>query len=87
MRAMTEKPLFTARYRVHWSETDAAGRMHFSNFFRVLERCEEDLLASLGLIDRVIGHGIPPIAFPPGSMPSAAVLLLHYGSQTPSASR
>ncbi|HID41787.1 MAG TPA: acyl-CoA thioesterase [Pyrodictium sp.] len=61
---MTGRPLFTARYRAYWSETDAAGIMHFSNFFRVLERCEEDLLASLGLVDRVIGNSIPPIAFP-----------------------
>lgn len=61
---MGDKSLFAARYRVHWSETDAAGIMHFSNFFRVIERCEEDLLASLGLMDRIVGHGIPPIAFP-----------------------
>ena len=59
-----DKPLLSARYRVHWSETDAAGIMHFSNFFRVIERCEEDLLASLGLMDRIVGHGIPPIVLP-----------------------
>ncbi len=46
---MADRPLFTARYRVYWSETDAALMMHFSNFFRVCERTEEEFLASLGL--------------------------------------
>ncbi len=42
-------PLFSIRYRVWWSETDAALMMHFSNFFRVCERTEEEFLASLGV--------------------------------------
>ncbi len=43
-------PLFSMRYRVWWSETDAALMMHFSNFFRVCERAEEEFLASLGVV-------------------------------------
>ncbi|KSW12570.1 hypothetical protein CF15_07600 [Pyrodictium occultum] len=61
---MAGEPLFAARYRVHWSETDAAGIMHFSNFFRALERCEEDMLASLGLMDSIVGQMPPRIVFP-----------------------
>ncbi len=40
--------LYKAKYRVYWSETDAAGIMHFSNHFRVCERVEESFLRSLG---------------------------------------
>ncbi|MEB2793468.1 MAG: acyl-CoA thioesterase [Caldisphaeraceae archaeon] len=40
--------IFSAVYRVYWSETDAAIMMHFSNFFRACERAEEDFFASLG---------------------------------------
>lgn len=42
-------PLFSAKYRVWWSETDAALMMHFSNFFRACERTEEEFLSSLGV--------------------------------------
>jgi len=45
-------PLYSKRYRVYWSETDAALMMHFSNFFRVCERTEEEFLASLGVTQR-----------------------------------
>nr|QBO56721.1 thioesterase ITB [uncultured archaeon]UMA73083.1 thioesterase ITB [uncultured archaeon] len=40
--------LYSKSYRVYWSETDAALMMHFSNFFRVCERTEEEFLRSLG---------------------------------------
>ncbi len=43
------KPLYSAVYRVYWSETDAAQMMHFSNFFRVCERAEEEFMHSLGV--------------------------------------
>ncbi|MGC8573435.1 MAG: acyl-CoA thioesterase [Caldisphaera sp.] len=43
------EPIFSAKYRVYWSETDAAIMMHFSNFFRVCERTEEDFFASLNI--------------------------------------
>jgi len=46
------EPIFSAKYRVYWSETDAAIMMHFSNFFRVCERAEEDFLASLNISQR-----------------------------------
>jgi len=57
-------PVFSARYRVHWSETDAAGIVHFSNFFRYCERAEEDFLYSLGVCECVGREGRPVIAFP-----------------------
>jgi len=58
---MGKKSLFTAKYRVYWSETDAALIMHFSNFFRICERAEEDFLESIGLLsyrDRATGQRI-----------------------------
>ena len=44
--------IYSRTYRVYWSETDAALMMHFSNFFRVCERTEEEFLASLGITQR-----------------------------------
>ena len=44
--------IYSRVYRVYWSETDAALMMHFSNFFRVCERTEEEFLASLGVSQR-----------------------------------
>jgi acyl-CoA thioester hydrolase len=41
-------PFCTSR-RVEFSDTDAAGIMHFSAFFRFMEQAEHDLLRSLGL--------------------------------------
>jgi len=43
------KPIFAAEYYVYWSETDAAQLVHFSNYFRICERAEEDFWRSLGL--------------------------------------
>ncbi|MEM0471854.1 MAG: acyl-CoA thioesterase [Desulfurococcaceae archaeon] len=40
---------FEARYRVYWSETDAAGIAHFTSILRIVERAEEDLYRSKGL--------------------------------------
>lgn len=45
---MASRPIFSASYRVYWSETDAACWMHFSNYFRICERTEEEFLAGLG---------------------------------------
>lgn len=42
---------FEQRYRVYWSETDAAGIVHFSNILKIVERAEEDLYRSKGLYD------------------------------------
>jgi acyl-CoA thioester hydrolase len=44
---------------VEFSETDMAGIMHFSNFFRWMEACEAAFYRSLGL---------PLISFVPGSV-------------------
>ena len=40
---------FTLLRRVEFSETDMAGIMHFSNFFRFMEAAEHAFLRSLGL--------------------------------------
>ena len=42
-------PLFTTRIRVPWVDTDAAGVVHFSNYFRYCERLEEEFLNAIGL--------------------------------------
>lgn len=39
----------TIQRRVEFSETDLAGIMHFSNFFRYMETVEHDFYRSLGL--------------------------------------
>ena len=33
--------IYSYRSKAFWSETDAAGMVHFSNFFRYCEACEE----------------------------------------------
>ena len=40
---------FTITRRVEFGDTDMAGIMHFSNFFRFMEVAESDYLRSLGL--------------------------------------
>ena len=40
-------PLYSKRYRVYWSETDAARIVHFSNYFRYCEKTEEEFLYEL----------------------------------------
>jgi acyl-CoA thioester hydrolase len=40
---------FVASRRVEFSDTDAAGIMHFAAFFRLMEQAEHDLLRSVGL--------------------------------------
>ncbi|MEB3779661.1 MAG: acyl-CoA thioesterase [Desulfurococcales archaeon] len=40
-------PLYSRKYRVYWSETDAARIVHFSNYFRYCERTEEEFLYEL----------------------------------------
>jgi acyl-CoA thioester hydrolase len=40
---------FTITRRVEFHETDAAGLMHFSNFYRWMEVCEHEWFRSLGL--------------------------------------
>lgn len=40
---------YTSTRRVEFSETDMAGLVHFSNFFRYMETAERDFFESLGL--------------------------------------
>mgnify|MGYP001773349371 CR=1 FL=1 len=40
---------FTAKYVAYLSDTDAAGIVHFANYFRFVERAEEDFYRSMGL--------------------------------------
>jgi len=40
---------FKCSFRVHWVDTDTAGVMHYSNFFRYFEACEEEFYRSLSL--------------------------------------
>lgn len=44
-----ERPTFTITRRVEFHETDAAGLMHFSNFYRWMEVCEHEWFRSTGL--------------------------------------
>jgi acyl-CoA thioester hydrolase len=41
--------VFKQSFRVHWVDTDTAGVMHFSNFFRYFEACEIEFYRSLSL--------------------------------------
>jgi acyl-CoA thioester hydrolase len=50
---------FTLRRRVAFSETDLAGIMHFSNFFRWMEDAEHSFYRSLGLSVHPMAHGWP----------------------------
>jgi YbgC/YbaW family acyl-CoA thioester hydrolase len=36
-------------FRVHWVDTDVAGVMHFTNFLRYFEACEEEFYRSISL--------------------------------------
>ena len=40
-------PAFRTAFRVVWSETDAAGVVHYSNYFRFFERAEEEFYRQL----------------------------------------
>jgi YbgC/YbaW family acyl-CoA thioester hydrolase len=43
------RPTFTHTRRVEFHETDGAGIMHFSNFYRWMEVCEHEWFRALGL--------------------------------------
>jgi YbgC/YbaW family acyl-CoA thioester hydrolase len=38
---------FKRTFRVHWVDTDVAGVMHFTNYFRYFEACEEEFYRSI----------------------------------------
>lgn len=40
---------FKQTFRVRWVDTDTAGVMHYNNFLRYFEACEEEFYRSLGL--------------------------------------
>jgi 4-hydroxybenzoyl-CoA thioesterase/acyl-CoA thioester hydrolase len=46
--------MYTARRRVEFHQTDAAGLMHFSAFFTMMEEAEHEFLRHLGL--SVLAH-------------------------------
>ncbi|MFO0938753.1 MAG: thioesterase family protein [Gemmataceae bacterium] len=52
--------------RVEFGETDLAGIMHFSNFFRFMEAAEADFLRRLGLkvswSENGLKHGFPRVS-------------------------
>jgi acyl-CoA thioester hydrolase len=41
------RPVFKSKFRVVWADTDAAGVVHYSNYFRFFERAEEEFYRSL----------------------------------------
>ena len=54
---------YTLRRRVHFYETDTAGIVHFSNFFRYMEEAEHALWRDVGLtIAKRSNVGFPRIA-------------------------
>lgn len=55
---------FVRRRRVEFAETDAAGIVHFSVYFRYIEEAEHDFLRSLGLSVHPQGADGETIGFP-----------------------
>src|SRR3954467_14452973 len=53
---------FTIRRRVEFSETDMAGIMHYSNYFRFMETAEHAFFRSLGL--SIVTKVDPPVGWP-----------------------
>ena len=54
---------FKVTRRVEFSDTDMAGIMHFSNFFRFMETAEHAFIRSLGF-SVVLEHFNPPLGLP-----------------------
>ena len=54
---------FKAVRRVEFSETDMAGIVHYSNFFRYMETAEHGFFRSLGF-SVVMDHFEPPVGWP-----------------------
>ena len=46
---MGKQLVFKRNFRVHWVDTDVAGVMHFTNYFRYFEACEEEFYRSIFL--------------------------------------
>ena len=47
-------PQFTYARRIRFAETDVAGVVHFSNFYRLMEEAEHEYFRSLGL--KIMDH-------------------------------
>jgi acyl-CoA thioester hydrolase len=54
---------FKVTRRVEFSETDMAGIVHFSNFFRYMEHAEHAFYRSLG-VSVIMDNLNPPVGFP-----------------------
>ena len=54
---------FRCRQRVEFADTDMAGIVHFSNFFRYMESAEHEFLRSLGLSVHSV-HGAEVVSWP-----------------------
>ena len=54
---------FKAVRRVEFSETDMAGIVHYSNFFRYMETAEHGFFRSLGY-SVIMDHFDPPVGWP-----------------------
>jgi len=52
MEDLTPRVEHVERLRVAWVDTDAGGRIHFTNAFRWAELAETGLLRGLGLLER-----------------------------------
>ncbi len=42
---------FEVKFHIYWSQTDAAGIVHFSEFFSIVEHAEEELYRAKGVLD------------------------------------
>src|SRR5436190_1816943 len=56
-------PTHTVIHRVQFSETDMAGVVHFSNFFKWMEEVEHDFFRSRGLSVQ-LKHAVGEIGWP-----------------------
>jgi YbgC/YbaW family acyl-CoA thioester hydrolase len=46
--------VFKQSFQIRWVDTDGAGVVHYSNYFRYFEACEEEFYRSLGLSFKTI---------------------------------
>lgn len=60
---MAAEPHFTLRRRVQFAETDMAGVLHFSNYFRLMEEVEHAFWRAHGR-SVVIGEGADVVSWP-----------------------
>lgn len=59
-------PVFEYRFRVPFADTDLAGIVHFSNFFRYMENAEHAFYRSLGYSVHPAGSGAQELESFPG---------------------